>query len=182
MLAVNSSVDSGKKKNLCWTQRFLKEPVVKNFKEIFACSFYYDEPGNAIWPAQSVNYTNKTQYLFRIEKGVLDVFDQRVNTHFQPSEMRIPFSNMIYIGDSDTDVPCMKLVNQYGGMNAHGVYIASDGYIVLRGYASTNYYTGFILNAYATRSDVTQSNIGVISSKWGAVAAMFCQFLFSLAA
>ncbi|MDP4132680.1 MAG: HAD family hydrolase [Bacillota bacterium] len=95
--------------------------IADKFKCIYACSFYYGEHGNAIWPAQSVNYTNKTQFLFRIEKGVLEVYDQRVNDHFQPSEMRIQFSNMIYIGDSDTDVPCMKLVNEYGGYSI-GVY------------------------------------------------------------
>lgn len=100
--------------------------IANNFTCIYACSFYYDEKGIAIWPAQSVNYTNKTQFLFRIEKGVLDVYDQRVNDHFQPSEMRIPFSNIIYIGDSDTDVPCMKLVNEYGGYSI-GVYNPDTG-------------------------------------------------------
>ncbi len=95
--------------------------IADKFKRIYACSFYYDEHGNAVWPAQSVNYTNKTQFLFRIEKGVLDVYDQRVNDHFQPSDIRVPFSHMIYIGDSDTDVPCMKVVNEYGGYTI-GVY------------------------------------------------------------
>lgn len=95
--------------------------IAHEFKHIYASAFYYGEHGNALWPAQSVNYTNKTQFLFRIEKGVLDVYDQRVNDHFQPSEMRVPFSNMIYIGDSDTDVPCMKVVNEYGGYSI-GVY------------------------------------------------------------
>ena len=56
------------------------------------------------------------------------------------------------------------LVNQYGGLTAHGVYIASDGYIVLRAYAASNYYNGFTINAYATRSDVTQSNVSIIAS------------------
>ena len=95
--------------------------IANEFKRIYACSFYYGPKGNALWPAQSVNYTNKTQYLFRIEKGTLDVYDQRVNDHFQSSEIRIPFSNMVYIGDSDTDVPCMKVVDEYGGYSI-GVY------------------------------------------------------------
>jgi hypothetical protein len=57
------------------------------------------------------------------------------------------------------------LRNQYPGMSAHGVYIASDGYIVLRAYANgSNYYNGFTLNAYATRSDVTQSNVSIIAA------------------
>ena len=85
------------------------------FERIYASSFYYDEKGMAVWPAQAVNYTNKTQFLFRIEKGVLDVNDPGVNDSFAPDEIRVPFRNMIYIGDSDTDIPCMKLVNSYGG-------------------------------------------------------------------
>lgn len=91
------------------------------FKRIYASSFFYDEDGVAIWPAQVVNYTNKTQFLFRIEKGVLDVNDSSVNDFFAPDEKRVPFRNMVYIGDSDTDIPCMKLVNEYGGFSI-GVY------------------------------------------------------------
>lgn len=91
------------------------------FKKIYASSFYFDDRGVARWPAQVVNYTNKTQFLFRIEKGVLDVNDPGVNDFFPPEKMRVPFRNMIYIGDSDTDIPCMKLVNAYGG-HAIGVY------------------------------------------------------------
>ena len=93
------------------------------FKKIYASSFYYDADDVAEWPAQVVNYTNKTQFLFRIEKGVLDVNDPGVNESFAPDEIRIPFRNMVYIGDSDTDVPCMKLVNTYGG-HSIGVYSA----------------------------------------------------------
>lgn len=93
------------------------------FKRIYASSFYYDADGVAEWPAQVVNYTNKTQFLFRISKGVLDVNDPGVNESFPPDEIRVPFRNMVYIGDSDTDIPCMKLVNTYGG-HAIGVYNA----------------------------------------------------------
>lgn len=91
------------------------------FEKIYASSFYFNDRGVAKWPAQVVNYTNKTQFLFRIEKGVLDINDQSVNDFFAPEEIRVPFRNMIYIGDSDTDVPCMKLVNSYGG-HSIGVY------------------------------------------------------------
>jgi len=91
------------------------------FEKIYASSFYYNERGVAVWPAQVVNYTNKTQFLFRIEKGVLDVNDPGVNDYFAPEDIRVPFRNIVYIGDSDTDVPCMKLVNSYGG-HAIGVY------------------------------------------------------------
>ncbi|MBS4931241.1 MAG: haloacid dehalogenase-like hydrolase [Clostridiales bacterium] len=95
--------------------------VADKFKRIYASSFYYDECDVAVWPAQVVNYTNKTQFLFRIEKGVLDVNDQKVNAYFEPDEYRVPFRNMVYIGDSDTDIPCMKLVNMHGG-HSIGVY------------------------------------------------------------
>lgn len=91
------------------------------FERIYASSFYYDKNGVAIWPAQVVNFTNKTQFLFRIEKGVLDINDSAVNESFSPEDVRIPFRNMVYIGDSDTDIPCMKLVNTYGG-HSIGVY------------------------------------------------------------
>ena len=91
------------------------------FKKIYASSFIYDSGNVAIWPAQAINYTNKTQFLFRIEKGVLDINDEAVNDYFSPEEIRVPFRNMVYIGDSATDIPCMKLVNSYGGYSI-GVY------------------------------------------------------------
>ena len=95
------------------------------FEKIYASSFYYNEKGVAVWPAQVVNYTNKTQFLFRIEKGVLDINDSAVNESFSPEEMRVPFRNIVYIGDSDTDIPCMKLVTSYGG-HSIGVYNAES--------------------------------------------------------
>lgn len=97
--------------------------IAKNgaFEKIYASSFYYNDRGVAVWPAQAINYTSKTQFLFRIEKGVLDINDPGVNEYFPPEKMRVPFRNMVYIGDSDTDIPCMKLVNAYGG-HSIGVY------------------------------------------------------------
>ncbi len=97
--------------------------VAGEFEKIYASSFYYNERGIAVWPAQVINYTNKTQFLFRIEKGVLDVNDFAVNESFPPEDIRVPFRNMVYIGDSDTDIPCMKLVNSNGG-HSIGVYNA----------------------------------------------------------
>ena len=91
------------------------------FEKIYASSFMFDDKGVPIWPAQAINYTNKTQFLFRIEKGVLDVNDSGVNEYFPPEKLRVPFRNMVYIGDSDTDIPCMKLVNSNGG-HSIGVY------------------------------------------------------------
>jgi len=95
--------------------------VADKFEKIYASSFCYDDDGVAIWPAQVVNFTNKTQFLFRISKGVLDINDEAVNDYFSPDEIRIPFRNIVYIGDSETDIPCMKLVNSYGGYSV-GVY------------------------------------------------------------
>ncbi len=85
------------------------------FERIYASSFCYSPEGVAIWPAQVVNFTNKTQFLFRISKGILDINDPGVNDYFPADAFRVPFRNMIYIGDSDTDVPCMKLINDHGG-------------------------------------------------------------------
>ena len=91
------------------------------FKKIYASAFMFDDKGVAVWPAQAINYTNKTQFLFRIQKGVLDINDLGVNDYIRPEEQRVPFRNMIYIGDSDTDIPCMSLVNVNGG-HSIGVY------------------------------------------------------------
>jgi 2-hydroxy-3-keto-5-methylthiopentenyl-1-phosphate phosphatase len=90
--------------------------IYKKFKEVFACEFFYDENNVACWPKNVVNYTTKTQFLFRINKGVLDLSDDKtLNTYTPVDERPIPFRNMIYIGDGLTDVPCMKLVKVNGG-------------------------------------------------------------------
>lgn len=96
--------------------------IAKYFKKIYASSFYYDEARVAVWPAQCINYTNKTQFLFRIKKGALEINDTKVNDFLSEDQCRIPFRNMVYIGDSDTDVPCMKLVSINGGysIGVHG--------------------------------------------------------------
>ena len=86
------------------------------FKEVFACEFLYDENNVACWPKNAVNYTTKTQFLFRINKGVPDLSDDvELNRYVSEDERSIPFRNMIYIGDGLTDVPCMKLVKVNGG-------------------------------------------------------------------
>ena len=97
--------------------------IANEFEKIYASSFLYNEKRVAKWPTQVVNYTNKTQFLFRIEKGVLDINDLGVNEAFAPENIRVPFRNMVYIGDSDTDIPCMKVVNSNGG-HSIGVYNA----------------------------------------------------------
>jgi len=85
---------------------------------VYACEFHYDANGVADWPLLSVNYTGKTQFLFRINKGVLNISnDDALNRYTPEEERRIPFRNMIYIGDGLTDVPCMKLVKVNGGQS-----------------------------------------------------------------
>ncbi len=95
--------------------------IADKFKKIYANSFLYDHNGAAVWPAQNINFTNKTQFLFRISKGTLDVNDNDVNRYYEPENIRVPFNNIVYIGDSQTDIPCMKLVNSLGG-HSIGVY------------------------------------------------------------
>lgn len=92
--------------------------ISKKFKRIYASSFMYDHNGVAVWPALALNYTSKTQFIFRINKGVLDVFDNtKINDYQKEEERHIPFKRMIYIGDGLTDVPCMKLVKEKGGFS-----------------------------------------------------------------
>ena len=108
--------------------------IGKQFKEIFASEFYYDELGHAVWPKIAINYTNKTQYLMRISKGVLDLSnDVDINKKMDDKERRILFDNMIYIGDGLTDVPCMKLTKDNGGVsiavyNTKGKEVAQELY------------------------------------------------------
>ena len=97
-------------------------PIAKEFKKIFACSFWYDESGKAVWPAVAVDYTGKTQFLFKISKGILDISDtKQVNESQSDDSKPVPFSHMIYFGDGETDVPCMKIVKMFGG-NSIAVY------------------------------------------------------------
>ena len=79
------------------------------------------ENGEPIWPALSLNYTNKTQFLYRINKGCFDVIDRSVNEEMPYDKRPMPFTNMVYIGDSETDIPCMRLIYKYGG-TAVGLY------------------------------------------------------------
>ncbi len=90
--------------------------IYKKFKDVYACEYMYDENDIACWPKNVVNYTTKTQFLFRINKGVADLSDDKTLNDFVPEdERRVPFRNMIYIADGITDVPCMKLVKINGG-------------------------------------------------------------------
>lgn len=104
--------------------------ISKYFKSIFACEFLYDENGNGVWPKTDVNYTNKTQFVYRINKGVLDVAnDIDLNRSMPDDSKRVPFCNMIYIGDGLSDVPCMKMMKAYGGYSI-AVYQSRDSKVV----------------------------------------------------
>ena len=101
-------------------------PIAGEFKHIFAGSFIYDEAGEAEWPGIAVDFTAKTQFLFKIQKGIFSSRDaKRVNESMADDAKRIPFTNMIYFGDGETDVPSMKVVNMFGG-NAIAVFNPSD--------------------------------------------------------
>ena len=91
-------------------------PIAGEFKHVFAGSFIYDEQGEAQWPGIAVDYTAKTQFLFKISKGIFSARDNKqVNDSMSDDKKRVPFSHMIYFGDGDTDVPCMKIVGMFGG-------------------------------------------------------------------
>ena len=108
------------------TQIILGTGLAEEFSGIYASEFLYDENGVPIWPALALNYTSKTQFIFRINKGIRDITEAKALNSFTPqSERRIPYRNMIYIGDGLTDVPCMKLVKLNGGRSI-GVYQGDD--------------------------------------------------------
>ena len=91
-------------------------PIAKHFTEIFASSFMYDKNGHAIWPGVVLNYTSKTQFLFRINKGCEDICDKEgVNAYMPTKDRAVPFAHMIYVGDGDTDIPCMQIIRRHNG-------------------------------------------------------------------
>ena len=90
--------------------------IAKYFKEIFACKYIFNEKGEPIWVGNAVNYTNKTQYLFKIRKhDTTNINDSKIVNSRIPENEKIPFSNMVYFGDGFTDIPCMTVVKEKGG-------------------------------------------------------------------
>jgi len=99
--------------------------IAKYFKEIYGCEFYFDpETQVPVWPKLAVNYTQKTQYLFRISKGATDLRDDK-KINEKEKEHRIPYTNMIYLGDGMTDVPCMQVLKNNGGKSI-AIYSKKD--------------------------------------------------------
>lgn len=91
-------------------------PIASEFNKIYACSYMYDKKGEAVWPAVAVDFSTKTQFLFKINKGIRSVSDNvEVNRYTSEEDRPIPFKRMIYFGDGETDIPCMKLVKNQGG-------------------------------------------------------------------
>lgn len=106
--------------------------IAKYFKRIYACEFHYNKSGNADWPKQVINFTTNTQFIFRISKGSLDQMDDsKLNSLIDKDNRRVPYRNMIYIGDGMTDVPCMKLVKMKGGESI-AIYHKGDDSIAKR--------------------------------------------------
>jgi len=90
--------------------------IAKEFRAIYACEFLYGEDQIAVWPKLSINYTNKMQFIFRVNKGILDIFNDVDLNSFTPEKDRpVPLTRMVYFGDGLTDVPSMKLVKSNGG-------------------------------------------------------------------
>ena len=90
--------------------------IARHFKNVFASGYIFDVNGVAVWPALAINYTTKTQYLFRINKGIDNSYDNSAINKFVEYDQRpVPFTNMIYLGDGETDVPAMKMIKYQGG-------------------------------------------------------------------
>ena len=110
-------------------------PIADKFRKIYACSFLYNVDGIAYWPGVAVNYTNKTQFIFKINKGVESVYDTtQVNQYMEEKQRPVPFSRMIYVGDGTTDIPCMRLVKNFGG---HSIAVYNPSSEAKRGEMNT---------------------------------------------
>ncbi len=88
--------------------------IAKEFTELFGCEYYFNHNGDAVWPKYAMNYTQKTQFIFRVAKGVSDIKDDE-SVNRKTTQYRVPYSNIIYIGDGMTDTASMTLVRRNGG-------------------------------------------------------------------
>jgi len=98
--------------------------IAQKFENIYACSFLYNDDGVAYWPAVAVDYTTKTQFLFKINKGIKTISDnKKINEYVAKKDRPMPFERMVYLGDGETDIPCMKVVKGQGG---HSIAVYGD--------------------------------------------------------
>ena len=95
--------------------------IRKYFRDVFGCSFAFDDEGYPVWPARVINYSTKVQFLSKINKGLKKTDDKLVNEFTPDNKRRIPYKNIIYFGDGLTDIPSMKMVKERQG-NAIAVY------------------------------------------------------------
>lgn len=130
--------------------------IAKEFKRIFGCSFAYDEEsGEPIWASQAINYTSKTQYIYRVRKNKLDkLYDQyELNEYVEDRDSLLPYTNMIYVGDGQTDVPCMKLVKLHGG---HSICVYNPNSEKKKKIAEKLYKDGRV--NFITKADYTENS------------------------
>lgn len=103
--------------------------IAKQFTDIWACDFLYGESGEIVFPKNIVSFTDKTRYLFQISKGLIgaDAANKpfEVNRKVATGDLRVPFDQIVYVGDGYTDIPCFSLVRKQGGV-AIGVYDHDD--------------------------------------------------------
>lgn len=148
---------------------FAGTPIAKRFEAVYASKYLFDVNGVAQWPALAINYTTKTQYLFRINKGVKDISDNAsVNKYVPKAERPVPFENMVFIGDGATDIPCFRLLKEQGGLSI-AVYTPNKrgGKDKANSYLKDDRVHAVVPAIYAEGSDLDK----IIKSQVDAVAA-----------
>ncbi len=88
--------------------------IYPEFTQAYGCEYYYDSEGHPVWPKLAINYTQKTQFFFRIAKGAISTTDDKT-VNEKTSVLRVPYRNIVYMGDGMTDIACMTLVKKNGG-------------------------------------------------------------------
>ncbi len=94
--------------------------IAHEFTDIWASEFHYDDAGLAVTPRKIISFTDKTRYIFQIQKGIIGKASRgrpfAVNKRVPPDQIRIPVNQMVFVGDGYTDIPCFSLVKQQGGI------------------------------------------------------------------
>lgn len=88
--------------------------IIDKFTQAYGCEYYYNEEGEPVWPKLAINFTQKTQFFYRIAKGAIDATDD-AGVNAKTLKLRVPYRNIVYMGDGMTDIPCMTLVKKSGG-------------------------------------------------------------------